>query len=64
MTKQGLWGPARSAALAVAGLAVLLTMQPADRPPAPAGPATASPTLTLDLKLDLGAAGAALRLSL
>ena len=64
MKKQGLWGLARDAALVVAGPALLLTMQPADRFSAGAGPATASAPLTLDLKLDLGAAGAGLRLSL
>lgn len=64
MTKQGLWRLARDAALVVAGPAVLLTMQPAGRPSAEARPATASAPMTLDLKLDLGAAGAGLRLSL
>lgn len=68
MRTQGMRTLSRGAAIGVAALAFLLTTQMAGGPAAEAAPEAASAaapaTLILDLKLDVGAAGAALRLSL
>ncbi|MFN3388922.1 MAG: hypothetical protein ACK40O_08310 [Allosphingosinicella sp.] len=64
MSGKGMGQKARGAAIGIAAFAVLLTIGTAERPLADVERGGAPATLALDLTLDLGAAGAALRLRL